>query len=131
MTAVAAALSLASAAPAAAAVKAAAPAYSPWAALSAFASPSSSAALCGAAATSAQQGAAPGCVLPQIDAPPVVAAEPAVPVAAPVAAAAVGTGIGVLPLLLGLASLAGLGALILGGNGQGGDRIGGRPVSPG
>jgi hypothetical protein len=44
--------------------------------------------------------------------------------------AAAAAGLGTLPLLLGLAALAGLGALIIGGD-QGNDRIGGRPVSPG
>lgn len=106
------AFALAAGAPASAAVQASAPAYSPWAALSAFASQSSSAALCGTAAAasvsaSVQQGATPGCVFPQVDAPvapPVEAAQPVLPVAA--------AGAGLLPLLLGLASVGALSALL-------------------
>jgi hypothetical protein len=109
--------------------------YSPWAALSAFAAPASSQALCGAAAASAAasavaataaQSGTPGCVFPTLDAPvPPPVAETA-PLATPAAAVA-GAGIGILPLLAGLAALGGLAALLL-SNGDGGqDRI---SVSP-
>lgn len=129
--ALAAAASLAFGAPASAAVQARPVTYTPWVALSAFASQSSSAALCGTAAstaatTSTQQAGTPGCVLPQVDAPPVVASEAASPVSAVPAAATVGA----FPLLLGLAALAGIGALFLAGGNGGGNSIVGRPVSP-
>lgn len=133
MTAMAGALALAAGAPASAAATQAQPvAYSPWIALSAFASPSSSAALCGtsiaataSATATAQQGTAPGCVFPQVDAPPPVVTSGAVAPVAPVAS----SGIGTLPLLLGLATLVGLGALLL-GEGDGNSTIVGRPLSP-
>ena len=123
------AASLLVSAPAAAAVQTQTAAYSPWAALSAFAAPASSQALCGAAATvaasaaasaSAQQASSLGCVLPVLDAPvaPPVAETASL---APAAVVARG-GIGILPLLLGLAALGGLAALLL-GNGNGQDQI--------
>nr|WP_314445201.1 hypothetical protein [uncultured Sphingomonas sp.] len=100
--------------------------YSPWAALSAFASPSASQALCGSAVAAAAAGAAAqaatGCVLPAIDAPVAPPVAEAVPVGTP-AAAAVGGGVGVLPLLLGLATLGGLAALLLSNNDEGGTQI--------
>ena len=102
--------------------------YSPWASLSAFASPVSSQALCGAAAASAATQAAPGCVLPAVDPAPVPVVQET-PVAVPVAASG-GGGIGVLPLLLGLAALAGLAALLLGNNDDDDDDIVARPISP-
>jgi len=130
-------IAMTTSAPALAAAQAQGPAYSPWAALSAFASQSSSTALCGssvagAAAATAQAGAAPGCVLPQVDAPLPAPVETAAPVALPPAAAvAAGGGIGVLPLLVGLAALAGIAALLLrGGNGNNDDGIVLRPISP-
>ena len=105
--------------------------YSPWASLSAFASPVSSQALCGSAvasaAASAAAQAAPGCVLPAVDPVPVPVVQSA-PVAVPVAAS--GGGIGILPLLLGLAALAGLAALLLGNNDDDDDTIVARPISP-
>jgi hypothetical protein len=85
---------------------------SPLVALSVLGSDASRAALCGSAAAAASaataQGAAPGCVLPVVDAvpPPVVeTAPPPVAVAAPVAAG----GFGVPWILLGL-----LGAIVVG-----------------
>jgi hypothetical protein len=106
-------------------------AYSPWAALSAFAAPASSQALCGVAAATAAgaaastQGGNPGCVFPALDtpvAPPVIETAP---IGTPAAVVA-GGGFGVLPLLLSLAALGGLAALLL-GNGEGQDQI---SVSP-
>lgn len=86
---------------------------SPLVALSAIGSEASRAALCGAsavaAAGAAAQGAAPGCVLPAVDAappPPVVeAAPPPPPMVEPVAPVAAG-GFGVSPLLLALVGVA-------------------------
>jgi hypothetical protein len=64
-----------------------------------------------------------GCVLPAVDSAPVGTS------VAPYAVTA--AGLGTLPLLVGLATLAGLAALALGSNnGPGGDAIGARPVSP-
>jgi hypothetical protein len=107
------------------------PAYSPWAALSAFAAPVSSQALCGAAAATAAgvaasaQGSSPSCVFPALDAPVAPPVAETAPLGTPAAVVA-GGGIGVLPLLLGLAALGGLAALLL-GNGEGQDQI---SVSP-
>lgn len=129
-----AALSLCVASPAAAAASNHAQAnLSPWVALSAFASSGSSAALCAgaasAAASSAAQGAAPGCVLPVVDAPPPIAETPAPEALAPaVAPVAASQGIGALPILLGLAALAGLAAILLASDDDGDDEI---AISPG
>lgn len=118
LTAIVGALALASGAPASAAVQATGPGYSPWAALSAFASPSASAALCGSAAAatvsvSVQQGAAPGCVFPMLDAPIAAPVEAtAAPASSVVVPAASATSLGALPLLLGLASVGALSALL-------------------
>jgi hypothetical protein len=107
------------------------PAYSPWAALSAFAAPASSQALCGVAAATAAaaaasvQGGNPGCVFPALDAPVTPPVAETAPLGTPAAIVA-GGGIGVLPLLLGLAALGGLAALLI-GNGGGQDQI---SVSP-
>lgn len=94
---------------------AAAPSISPWLALSALTTPASASAVCavGAAAISAAQAPAPapGCVLPVIDTPPPAPVAPAVTPA--VASEIEGRGIGVLPILLGLAALGGLAALLL------------------
>ena len=117
----AAALTMTASGPASAAMKArvSAPTYSPWVMMSALASQGSSSALCAATASAAMaataQGAAPGCVLPQVDAPvPAAQAVEAVPVEAGVAApVATSAGIGFLPILLGLAALAGIAALVL------------------
>jgi hypothetical protein len=121
------AMACAASAPAAAAAQVKVATYSPWAALSAFASQSSSAALCGSASSRAMSSPpkkdSSGCVLPAVDSAPVGTS------VAPYAATA--AGLGTLPLLVGLATLAGLAALALGsGNGPGGDAIGARPVSP-
>jgi hypothetical protein len=94
----------------------------PLVALSVFGTSESRAAVCAAGAAqaaaaagaaAAQAAAGPGCVLPVVDAaaaPPVVT-EPAPAMA--VAPAAVGGGIGALPLLLGLAAIAGIAAVLL------------------
>lgn len=101
----------------ASAVSAPAQSISPMIALSIFGSQASAAALCGSSATTvvgsaaaAAQAPAGGCVLPVVDAPPPLPiAEPAPFVPAPVAA----SGIGIAPILLGLAGIAILAALIL------------------
>ena len=88
---------------------------SPWAALSAFGTQASGAALCAssvAAASAAQAAPArPGCVLPVVDAvpPPVVTGPPPVAALPP----AVGGGLGISPLLLGLGLLTVIGLLAL------------------
>ena len=86
---------------------------SPMVALSIFGSQASAAALCGSAATSTAASAAAtaqapvgGCVLPVVDAPPPV------PVAEMAPLPPVGHGIGITPILLGLAGIAILAALI-------------------
>lgn len=119
------AATIALSAPASAAVQAQSASYSPWAALSAFAGQSSSQALCGAAATTAAQTGTPGCVLPATDAP--VAPVGNEPVAV-VPEAVGGTGLGVLPLIAGLAVLAGAIALIASSGDD--DDITVTPVSP-
>jgi hypothetical protein len=100
--------------------------YSPWAALSAFAAPASSQALCGAAGAGAAVAAAaataqagtPGCVFPTLDAPVAPPVAETAPLATPAVVAA-GGGIGILPLLLGLAVFGGAAALLIGqGEGQ-------------
>ena len=89
-------------------------AIDPLVSLSALAGSASRAAVCAgstaatAAASAAAQGAAPGCVLPVNAAPPPVAVAPPV---VPVETA--GGGIGTLPLLLGLAAIAGIAAYFL------------------
>lgn len=113
--------------PAAAVARAPTAAYSPWASLSAFASPVSSQALCGAAASAAAgaavaaQAGTPGCVFPAVDAPVAAPVSQTAPIATPAAAVA-GGGVGILPLLLGLAALGGVAALML-SNGEGGTQI--------
>jgi hypothetical protein len=128
LVAMATAASFAVSAPAAAAAQTQSAAYSPWAVLSALASPSSSNALCGTAAASAvasavAQTGTPGCVFPAVDAPVVAPVSEAAPLATPVS----GRGIGILPLLAGLAALGGLAAVLLGNGGSGSDQI---SVSP-
>lgn len=102
--------------PAAAAVRTQSVAYSPWAALSAFASPASSQALCGAAAasavSSAVQAGTPGCVFPAVDAPVAAPVAETAPLGTPAATVA-GGGLGILPLLAGLVALGGVAALLL------------------
>ena len=98
----------------ASAVSASAQTISPMVALSIFGSQASAAALCGSSATTAAAAAATaqapvgGCVLPVVDAPPVV------PIAeAPLAPVPVAPGFGLTPVLLGLAGIAILAALII------------------
>lgn len=118
MVALASAASMMLSAPVAAASRVPTAAYSPWASLSAFAAPASSQALCGAAAANAAGAAAaaqagtPGCVFPAVDAPVSAPVANAAPVAT-TAAVSTGTGVGVLPLLLGLAALGAVAALLL------------------
>ena len=78
-----------------------------WAALSALSGGASAAAVCGAAAAAAVAAQpAPGCVLPQIDvAAPVAPSEPSQPIPVPPVEPA-GAGLGISPLLIGLAALA-------------------------
>lgn len=95
----------------AATTPAAAPQPDPWAVLSVMSGGASAAAVCGAAATAAAtaaaQGTATGCVLPTVDTPPAVAqAGPPPPIPVPPVEPA-GMGLGISPLLLGLAVLAG------------------------
>lgn len=112
-------------APAAAAVNAQSVNYSPWAALSAFASPASSQALCGSAAASAAasvaasaaQAGTPGCVFPTMDPPAPSPVSETAPLGTPAATVA-GAGTGLLPLLAGLAALGALSAVLL-SNGDG------------
>lgn len=84
----------------------------PWAALTAMSGGAPAAALCGAAAVAAAaQTAAPGCVLPVVDAAPVAqTTPPPTPVPVP-PVEPIGGGFGVDPLLLALGALA-AGALI-------------------
>ena len=97
-----------------AAVATSAPAaVNPYAIIGVYGSPAAAQALCGNAATAAVAGAAaaaqaptPGCVLPVVDAAPVVADTGPPP---PVAASG---GIGIWPVLLALGALAGLVLLI-------------------
>ena len=91
-------------------------AIDPLVSLSALAGAASRAAVCAGstaatAATSAaaQAAPAPGCVLPVNAAPP----PPPVSAPPPVMPVASGPGIGTLPLLLGLAAIAGIAALLL------------------
>jgi hypothetical protein len=126
----AAALAMTASAPASAALNARAsvPTYSPWVMMSAMASQGSSAALCAAGASAASaaaaQGAASGCVLPQVDAPvPVAQAPVEAPLGTGVVAPAAAAGIGFLPILLGLAALAGIAALVLSQNGSDNARV--------
>lgn len=124
------AASFAVAGPAAAASRTPTAAYSPWAALSAFAAPASSQALCGSAAAAAvsasAQGVGNGCVLPAVDAPVAPPVAETAPLGTPAAVVA-GGGVGILPLLLGLAALGGIAALILGNGNNDNDQI---SVSP-
>jgi hypothetical protein len=93
-----------------------APQADPWAVLSVMNGGASAAAVCGAAAAAAAtaaQGTAAGCVLPAVDTPPAVAqAGPPPPIPVPPVEPA-GAGLGVSPLLLGLAVLAGAVGLYL------------------
>ena len=78
---------------------------SPWAVLSVMSGGASAAAVCGAAAAAAAAAQTPGgCVLPQMDVVPVAEAPPQ-PIPVPPVEPA-GAGLGISPLLLGLAALA-------------------------
>jgi hypothetical protein len=101
------------------AIAAAAPATTqvdPWAALSVMSGGASAVAVCGAAATAATAAQpAAGCVLPQLDVPPAATTEtgPPQPIPVPPVEPA-GTGLGISPLLLGLAAvLAGIGLYLV------------------
>ena len=94
----------------------------PLVALSVFGTSESRAAVCAAGAAqaavaagaaAAQASAGPGCVLPVVDAAVAPPIEPAPPPVAAVTPAAVGGGVGALPLLLGLAAIAALAAVVL------------------
>lgn len=108
------------------------PTISPIFALSIFGSQASAAALCGSSATTVAAGAAAaaqapagGCVLPVVDAPPIVPVAEAPPfIPAPI----VSSGFGITPVLLGLAGIAVLAALILSQNDN--DNDDDPPVSP-
>ena len=94
-----------------AAAPAPAPQINPWAALAGLSGGAPAAALCGAAVVAAAAQAAPGCVLPVVDAAPVVATSaPPTPVPVP-PVEPIGGGFGVNPLILALGALA-AGALI-------------------
>jgi hypothetical protein len=111
----------------------------PLVALSVFGTSESRAAVCAAGAAQAaaaagaavaQAAAGPGCVLPVVDAiaaPPVLSEPPVAPGVA-VAPAAVGGGIGALPLLLGLAAIAAIAAVVLKHNDKNGQIN--LPISP-
>ena len=100
----------------AAAPRVAPQAINPLATISIFGSPAAAAALCGnsgavaAAGAAAAQAPAPGCVLPVVDAAPVVPVSEPAPLPPPPPAA--GGGIGLLPILLGVAGIIGLALLI-------------------
>jgi hypothetical protein len=103
----------------------------PLAIVSIFGTADSAAAICagssaGAAAAVAGQAPGAGCVLPVVDAPPPPVAETAPPPLAPAAVPA--SGIGVLPLLAGLAAIAVIAALILKNNNDNGEIV--LPISP-
>ena len=89
------------------------PQISPMVALSIFGSQASATALCGSAVTTSASAVATaqapvgGCVLPVVDAPPPLPVAEAAPIA-PVPA----SGLGITPILLGLAGIAILAALI-------------------
>ena len=83
----------------------------PWAALTAMSGGAPATALCGAAAmAAAAQTAAPGCVLPVVDAPVAQSTPPPTPVPVP-PVEPIGGGFGIDPLLLALGALA-VGALV-------------------
>ena len=118
MTSVGVALALMSSPALASASAVAAPAQtiSPMVALSIFGSQASATALCGtssttvaASAAASAQAPAGGCVLPVVDAPPPVPVTEPLPAVQPIAAS---SGIGITPILLGLAGIAILAALI-------------------
>jgi hypothetical protein len=81
---------------------------SPWVVLAGMSGGAPASALCGSAAVAAAaaaQGAAPGCVLPVVDQPVAgVATQPSLMAVPPVETA--GPGVGLSPMLIGLAALA-------------------------
>ena len=84
---------------AAATTTASVPQIDPWAALSAMSGAAPAAAFCGAAAVAAAaQTAAPGCVLPVVDAPVAAVAPPPAPIPGP-PVEPVGVGFGINPML--------------------------------
>jgi hypothetical protein len=83
----------------------------PWAALTALTGGAPTAALCGAAAVAAAAQPAAGCVLPAVDAPPVVAQQGPPPPTPVPPVEPVGGGLGIDPLYLGLGALV-IGALV-------------------
>lgn len=115
-----------------AAVATSAPAaVNPFAVIGVYGSPAAAQALCGNAATAAVAGAAaaaqapaPGCVLPVVDAAPVV-----VDTGSPPPPMAASGGIGLWPVLLALGALAGLALLISGDDDDDDDDVP-VPVSP-
>ena len=114
---------------AAAASRPAPQSISPLATISIFGSPAAATALCGnstaaaAAGAVAAQAPAPGCVLPVVDPAPLPPVSEAAPPLPPPPAPA---GIGLLPILLGVAGIIGLALLIAS---QGDDDDDGVPVS--
>ena len=110
-------------------------AIDPLVAVSVLGTASSQAAVCAAGASAAAAAGAAAaaqgnanCVLPVTDVPPPAqVAEMPPPSYIPAAPLATGGGFGVLPLLLGLAAVAGGLALILGGDGDDSIQV---PVSP-
>jgi hypothetical protein len=83
------------------------PSVSPLVVLSAFGTQASANAVCAAGAAAAAQAPATRCVLPVVDPAPVPAAAATTPVYAD------GGGIGLVPILVGLAVVAGIAALLL------------------
>ena len=82
--------------------------YDPWAVLSVMSGGASAAAVCGVAAAAAATAAQPagGCVLPQVDVvPPPAQTAPPQPIPVPPVEGPAG-GLGISPLLLGLAAIA-------------------------
>jgi hypothetical protein len=78
----------------------------PWAVLSVMSGGASAAAVCGAAAAAATAAQpAGGCVLPQVDVAPVAQSGPPAPIPVPPVEPA-SAGLGISPLLLGLAAIA-------------------------
>lgn len=118
---------MASTSASAAATAASSPNYSPWAALSAFASSSSAEALCptttaGTANAAGQAAPAPGCVLPAVDAPAPVVEQGIVEQTS--------GGFPLIGVLAGLAALAALTALALSGDAEDDIELDLPPVSP-
>ena len=108
----------------------------PLVALSVFGTAESRAAVCAAgssaaaaagAAAAAQAAAPPGCVLPVMDAPPPPVVTETVPPPVAVAPPVASAGIPILPLLLGLAAIAGFAAILLNDDDEGEVNL---PISP-